>query len=111
MQTKLPIHKTDIFGCVPVFINASDWQFSAKIHGEVYSVLGFRNHRQTSGKPILIFQKQRLHVAEPQTNKKTDYLSAKFDATLIVTDILEELIDRCKPVYYAARQILNEIFI
>ena len=41
---------------------------SAKIHGEVYPVLGIRNHRQTCGKPILMFPKWRLHIAE---KKKT----------------------------------------
>ena len=87
---KLLVRKTDIFRGVLGFIKA------AKIQGEVYLVLGFRNHRQTCGKPILIFPKWRFHVAEeekelslePQTNKITDYLSAKFDATSIVTDML-----------------------
>ena len=90
---------------------------SAEIHGKIYPDLRFRNHRQTCRKPILMFPKcvftsQRKKKSpkslEHQTNKITDYLSAKFDATSIVTDVLE-LIDLCNPVYCAARQILNEL--
>ena len=90
---------------------------SAEIHGKVYPVLGFRNHvanwRETNPDVSKMASSRRggrkKLSLEPQTNKIMDYLSAKFDAPLIVTNVLKELTDRCNPAHCAERQILNEL--
>ena len=104
----------DIFRCIPGFIKAADLQFPPKFTAKYIWFSGSEITGKLAGNQSWCFQngvftsQRRKKVSlEPQTNKIIDYLSAKFDATSIVMDVLE-LIDTCNPVYCAACQILKE---
>ena len=105
----------DIFQCVLGFIKAADWQFPPKFTAKYIrfsdsEITGKLVGNQSScfQNGIFMSQRRKKLSLEPQANKIIGYLSAKFDAISIVTDVLE-LIDTCNPVYGAACQILNEL--
>ena len=90
-QIKLPIRETDIFRCVPGLIKTANQQFlpefiakyirfsDSEITGKL---VGNQSGRFQNG--IYMLQRKKKLSLEPQTNKITDYLSAKFDATSII---------------------------
>ena len=90
-QIKLPICKTDIFRCVPGFIKATDRQFPPKFMAKYIrfsdsEIIGkfVGNQSVCFQNGVFMSQKKKKLSLEPQTNKITDYLRAKFDATSIV---------------------------
>ena len=106
----------DIFRCVLGFNKAADRHFPPKFTSG--NISGSRiqksqaNLRETNPEVSKMASSccrgRKKTIFEPQTNKITDYLSAKFDASSIVTDVLEQLIDTCNPVCCSC-QILFEL--